>query len=316
MSDAAAPGDVLSREELDALLSSLAEERADLERRDGAGSPFRREKRARAKKPVLPSLLRGIEWFSLQHGRTLSSTYQTKVILSIIGWEESTTHEFADMLLPTDRLVAFEMGPGGPQGFLLVARPLLFTWLELAFGAKALAPRLSPPRRPYTRIEERFLRRVGGELLGVLERALKDLCPGPYRLVSLDDAERLRDRSATTCLVASLDLTGLGDVCRLRFALPIAPFAAHDAPHAVAASGAERSRVAGTVLDMNVTLRAEVGTAELTLSRLAGLRVGELIAIDRTDAADLVLRVEGPAKFRAVRGAVGRRLAVQVTDRM
>ncbi len=316
MSDAATPGDVLSREELDALLSSLAEERADLERRDGAGSPFRREKRARARKPALPSLMRGIEWFAFQHGRTLSSTYQTRVVISVIGWEESSTHEFADVLLPTDRVVAFEMGEGGPQGFLLVARPLLFTWLELAFGAKALSARLAPPRRPYTRIEERFLRRVGAELLGVLERSLKELCPGPYRLTALEDAERLRDRAATPCLLASLDLSGLGDVCRLRFAFPLAPFKAHDAPHAVAASGAERSRVARNVLEMPVTMRAEVGSAELSLARLAGLRVGDVVTIDRSDAADLVLRIDGPAKFRAVRGAVGKRLAVQVTERI
>lgn len=315
MSDAAAPGEVLSREELDALLASLAEERSEQERRE-AGSPFAKAKRARPRKPALPALLRAFEWFALQQGRTLSSTYQTKVVISILGWDESTLHELADLLLPSDRVAAFEVGDGGHVGHLLIARPLVFTWLELAFGSKAGSPRLAPPRRPYTRIEERFLRRLSAEVLSVLERALKELVSGSLRLVGLEDAERLRERPATPVLLASLDLTGLGEVCRLRFALPIAAFADLVPASQPAMSGDEISRVARTVLEVPVTLRAEVGTAELTLARLAGLRPGEVIPIERSDGAELVLRVDGPAKFRAMRGAIGRRLAVQVTERL
>ena len=46
------------------------------------------------------------------------------------------------------------------------------------------------------------------------------------------------------------------------------------------------------------------------------MQVGDVIEIDGRDDGALVLRIEGAAKFSALRGSSGARLAVQIVDRL
>jgi flagellar motor switch protein FliM len=55
---------------------------------------------------------------------------------------------------------------------------------------------------------------------------------------------------------------------------------------------------------------------ELPLRRLASLQVGDLLPLEAADGEGLVVRVENEPKFRAERGSVGKRLAVQLLERL
>ena len=65
-----------------------------------------------------------------------------------------------------------------------------------------------------------------------------------------------------------------------------------------------------------MTLRAEVGRAEITLGELGRLQPGDEIPLRAAAPEGYVVSIEGQPKFRAVRGSVGGRLAVQILERI
>lgn len=309
---------VLTREELDALLSSLAEESREREAAERPSGPFRRD----SKRPcarggdTLPALGRVLEQWAVNQGRALSTIYQTPITCSLEGWESVTLGELAETVLPEDRIAVFEIGPPRSQGFLLPNRTLIFAQLCLAFGSRPAGARAPAPTREYTRIEKRFLRHLAEQTLASLQTAWEDLVPARAQILAVDEPQRLLDEAHETVLLATFELGGLAEFARLRLALPVAPFQRLQAAPKARAATPQRNDLAPVVLDTAVQLRVEVGSAELRLSELGRLQVGSVIPITPADEEALIVRVEDRPKFRAIRGTVGRRLAVQLTDRV
>jgi flagellar motor switch protein FliM len=317
MSEFASQSEILSREELDALLSALAEGRSEQERRDKAagGLPFGARVASRPRPVRLPGLQRAVERFAEEEGRILSSAHQKKIEFRVIGWDEVSLEEFGDTLLGNDRVVVFELGPPPSIGFMVVGRPLFYSLLGYSFGARPGASRPLVSPTPYTQIEMRFMRRVAAEMLQQLERSWNDLTPVGARVLSIDEPKRLQEDRHDMVMMASLDVSGLGEICRLRLALPLAPFASLEGKQKAVEPG-RQALFEKSVLEMPVSLHVEAGQSELSLSQLAHLQPGDFIPLVPLENGELLITVEGEAKFRAVRGIVGGRIAVQVTRRL
>jgi flagellar motor switch protein FliM len=139
--------------------------------------------------------------------------------------------------------------------------------------------------------------------------------PLEIRVRSIEEPRRLLEYGNQSNLSVSFDLEGLGDLCKLRIVLP-SDFC-DDLPGATASSAASESAgLDDAMLDARVTLTAELATSNVGLSSIARIQVGDLIPVDPSDPDGVIVHVEGQPKFRAVRGAVGQRLAVQITDRL
>ncbi|MDJ0789986.1 MAG: FliM/FliN family flagellar motor switch protein [Myxococcota bacterium] len=293
---------LLSKEELAALLDEL---RAD----SPARAAFGESTAAR----FVP-LARILGEFAEDQSRALSTLHQRAILLSLIDVEEVTMREFGAILLPTDRVLELWMEPGDHRLLLLMGRSFVYGWLALAFGAKPDSPMMAVPERPYTRIEERFLRRAAGDLVQQLQttwsfRSQVTIRPGDL----LEPASFMAGTERWG--MASFDVTGLSDLCRLRLLVPQALYGSDSADEA---SGEERAEVASAlqraVLDMQVRIRAEAGFAQVPLRQVAELQVGDVIPLEPSDVRGLVVRVEDEAKYVGERGTVGGRLAVQLID--
>jgi len=299
-------GELLSREELDALLASVVESGAG----EGAVPPFRETPSAR-----LAAVSRIVAEYAEEHARSLSALHQRSIEVVPMGLQELTLREFAGSLLPVDRVVVGQLRPGGHGIHIAVGRSLLYAWLGLAFGAPPGLPRTPLPERPYTRIEERFLLRAARDVAQQLASALRQRGPAEIDDLSIAEPEMLPGEGLDRHLVASFDVRGLEDLCRLRLALPAQ---AMELPGPALAAGRPHgpSPLEGPLLDTQVTVRVEAGVVSLPLGRVANLRVGDVLPLERTDPRGLLVRIEDEARFRAVRGAVGGRLAVQLVDRL
>lgn len=293
---------LLSKEELAALLDELRAE-------SPARAPFGESTAAR----FVP-LARILGDFAEDQSRALSTLHQRAILLSLIDIEEVTMREFGSILLPTDRVLELWMEPGDHRLLMLMGRSFVYGWLALAFGAKPELPMMAVPERPYTRIEERFLRRAAGDLVQQIQatwsfRSEVKIRPGDL----LEPASLLA--GAGRFGMASFDVTGLGDMCRLRLLVPQGLYGSDSADET---SGEERAEVASAlqdaVLDMQVQIRAEAGFAQVPLRQVAELQVGDVIPLEPSDARGLVIRVEDEAKYVAERGVVGGRLAAQLID--
>ena len=293
---------LLSREELAALLDELRQEHPS---RAAFGEP---------PAPRFLSLARVLGEFAEDQSRALSTLHQRAILLTLMDLDEVQLREFGAILLATDRVVELHLDPGGHRLWMLLGRSFVYGWLALAFGAKSDAPMLAVPERGYTRIEEHFLRRAASDLAHQLERTWSARQPVQLWVVELHEAAAFLN-GAQRFAMASFDVTGLGDVCRLRLLVPQGLFGS-DADEQE--SGEEREHVQtalqSAVLDMQVRIRAEVGHADVPLRQVAALQIGDVIPLEPSDPRGLLVRVEDEPKYVGERGAVGGRLAVQLID--
>jgi flagellar motor switch protein FliM len=306
MSEAEREESILSRAELDAILEGVAESRTA-----GRGAPFRADRDALQ----TSALVRALREFAEEQGRALSALHQRSLEFSLMSWEPLGLAEFADSLLPEDRIVLLELEPGRVLGCLLLGRPLFYGLLGLAFGTPAGLPRFPIPQRAYTRIEGRFLLRVAGELAAQLESTLSRRQPSAVRAVEVVEPRLLPRQSGERFRMASFDVSGLGDTCRLRLVLPEGLLErSNDGVSADPASA--WSPVRERMLRMPLRLCVEAGNVELPLRQLASLQVGDVLPLEAADGGGLLVRVGNEAKFRAERGSVGQRLAIQLLERL
>lgn len=293
---------LLSKEELSALLDEL--------RRENPGrAPFGETTAVR-----FAPLARILGEFAEDQSRALSTLHQRAILLSLLEVEEVQIREFGALLLPTDRVLELRLDPGGHRLMMLMGRSFLYGWLALAFGAKPDSPMIPVPDRPYTRIEERFLRRAARDLVHQLQATWSFRSEVTIEIGDLLEPATLLAGTQRFAM-ASFDVTGLGDLCRLRLLLPQEVCGSDSADEA---SGEERAFVASAlqdaVLEMSVRIHAEAGHAQVPLRAVAGLQVGDVIPLEPSDARGLLIRVEDEAKYVGERGAVGGRLAVQLID--
>lgn len=313
MSDTVLGNEILTREELDDLLASpLQDARAREEDRLSQRLP-----RSRRPAPAAPrrdaDLRRAVAESAGLWGRRMASSYQRRIECSLIGWEESETTELLPALLEMDEVTCFSVA--SETGFVLMARPLFFALLSLEFGAGGVTRPAIASNRPYTGIERRLLVRLVRQLLAFLEEGWRRSLELRAEVGGTVGRDQLLERVAPRLLLASLDVTALEVVGRVRVGLPAGPFRGLSAaPLALPAgqgTGLERS-----VAQLPVILRAELGSTELTLAQLASLRVGDTLPFQPSAPDGLLLRVEGQPKFRAIAGRVGSRLASQVVERL
>lgn len=303
MTQAVAESGVLSREELDALLAempTLLAERGDAERATLAGGDLELE--------------RANEMFGAEYARNLSNRHERAIGCHLIGQREIELSELAELMLPTDVVGTFQIAPKGATGMLLLSRPFFFQMLCVLFGAGANVKPIRPPTREYSRIERRFYARIVREMLARLEEQWQALAPVTLSWSGLQGRAAIAEAGAKATLLATFDVQGFGDACRLRLVVPAEVFRRAGV---VAAKAAKLAPTAGvSLLDVPIQLRAQVGTAELPLGEVGRLAVGQSILLDVPADGSLIVRIGEREKFRGIAGTRGSKRAVQLQERI
>ena len=304
MTSAGADAEILSREELDALLAEmpglLAERSAQGE---GTGS-----------RDSDLELERANEAFGLEYARTLSNRHERVIQFALIGQRPIESSELAELMLPTDIVGSFQIMPKGTSGVLLLSRPFFFSMLCTLFGAGANIKPIRPPTRDYTRIERRFYVRIVKEMLTKLEEQWQPLSPVSLVFGGLLGRTSIGEGESRPAVLATFDVKGFGDSCRVRLLVPSESFRRAGAMAPKIAKPVASGGV--SVLDVPIRLRAQVGTAELSLAEVGRLQVGQSIALDVPSDGTLTVRIGDREKFRGIAGTRGPKRAVQLQERV
>ena len=307
MSSAVGDEAILSREELSALL----EEMPKIWTEDGSDAPSSRS-RSRA---IDADLVRANESFATEHGLKLSNRYQRVISLSMIGHREIEMNELAELMLPTDLAASFQILPRGFDGFVLLSRPFFFHLLSMSFGSGPTIKPVRPPTRKYTRIERRFYERATREILAMVETAWSEILPVHLEWIGLSSRSSVAQAEAQPTTLATFEVKGFGETCRLRVAVPRECFVTKEIE-----STAGRTRLKSgpevSVLDVPLDLRAQVGFADLTLAQVGALQPGQVIDLETPTDGSLTVTFGGRKKFKAIAGARGARRAIQLSERL
>ncbi|MEM9175030.1 MAG: FliM/FliN family flagellar motor switch protein [Myxococcota bacterium] len=295
---------VLSREELDALLEEMPKVVADRE----ADLDSHRPRYAEV------DLQRANEDFAFEQGLALSNQYQRVIGFSLIGHREIDMSELAELMLPTDLVAAYQLLPKGLEGYLLMSRPFFFQMLSMSFGSGPTIKPTRPPTREYSRIERRFYARAAKEMLAQIERAWNKIAGMTVTYEGLLSRASVAESLGGFAVLATFDVKGFSEACRVRVAIPVSAFGAKEA---VAAVSPGLGAMAGvSVMEVPIRLRAQVGTAQLSLAEVGRLEPGSIIPLDVPSDGGLTVRIGSQDKFKGIAGTQGGKRAVQLGDRV
>lgn len=299
------PDALLSREELNALLEEMPAAWSE-----GAG-----ESGAAASGGADIELQRANEDFAFEQGLILSNRHQRVIGFSLIGQREIEMSELTELMLPTDLAGGFQVLPKGVEGFVLLSRPFFFQLLSMSFGSGPTLKPVRPPTREYTRIERRFYGQAVREMLEQIGRAWSAIAPTTLSWGGLVRRSTVAESEAGPAILSTFDVRGFAEACRVRIAVPLDAFAGRDASKSK--SGLVGKLSAGvSVLEVPLRLRAQVGTADMSLAELGGLAVGQLIPLDAPADGSVTVRIGEREKFKGVAGTRGAKRAIQLVERL
>jgi flagellar motor switch protein FliM len=327
---------ILSQEEVDALLSSFADEeepsaaaepaveKADerMSERKISAYDFRRPNRI--SKDQLRFLEGLHETFVVRFTGVLSGYLRTMVDMAILSVEQLTYGEWVQSLPETTCVFPFSMVPLQGSGAIEFNPALALSIVDRLLGGPGQAVDRA---RDLTHLEQTILARVVQQKLSVLASVWAEVVSFQPKLEGYDKQPNLLkllpDPETVVLITFELKtqtINGTVTVCYPFVALePALTKAGVGAFHGHAiqprkipegpawiASGLEQGRV---------DVRARLGTGIVTIHEFIHLRPGDMIRLEKRIEHPIEIDVAGETKYLARPGLSGRKLAVQIVGR-
>ena len=319
---------VLSQEEIDALLKGIADGEVAVEPEEAPAPPdlevrpFDLVKMARSKKEELPALQFVYDRFAKALTSALTVFIEREVDVSVTGVQNIEYRELTKSLpVPTNiNLITTE----NLRGFfvLTVDAKLIFSVLETIFGGS----RLSAPRiegREFTKIEMKVVKKLMDVLLVELEKAWapvydvrckysrSEMNPNYLTVIGPEEVVSLCDMTVTVD-----DMQSWMKVCvpygvlePIRNVLVMAP------------SREEREikqrwekQLKGKILDVPVEVTAVLGRKRISVRDFVTIKEGTVIMVDRYANDPIPLEVSSRARFKGRLGLFKGNKAVKIEE--
>ncbi len=324
--------DILSQDEIDALLTATGTEDGD---GDG-GAASSAELKPSASRPIItydfkhPTQVskeqqRMLENIHSNFARMLASSFsgiQRSVVDCDIAFVDQTTYaEFIMSLSNPSCSYTYSIEPLGGVAIIDFAIPVAYSFIDRQFGGTGG----NPPQeaRPLTSIERAVMGKVVTQALADLETTWE-----PLIKIQVSDAEletnpefmQVAAPSDTVVLIAfevnSQHASGLVNLCYPYFTLePVMEFL-----NVQAGAGHARSRRENTKderleqLDrVFAPIRAVLGRGRVNLGEVLSLQEGDVLKLDTLATQDAVLYIGTRPKFLGRPGLSGKRRALQLT---
>lgn len=314
--------EILSSEELDALLSSVEEV--------GAGKR-KREKRIVEYDFVRPNKLSGEQLRSLQRmheaiAQTITmilSTYlRINIEVNIISLGELTFEVFRNSLPNPTVINVLSLAPIQERGLATMDMKLAFSLIDRMLGG---------PGKPLDRI--RTLTTIEQSLLdNVIKRFMDQLAQGWKELVAFSPVVEAREMdpqfvqvipSSEMVLVATFSLTAPGEIepGELCFCIPFISlegkvsqlgnqfrFAAMKRNQ----SPGQRKHLDRVVKQTTLEIACELGTSAVTIGEVMDLQVGDVLVLEQRHDAQLAGHVAGLHRLMGRPGTIGKKVGYLV----
>ncbi|MBX3462935.1 MAG: FliM/FliN family flagellar motor switch protein [Planctomycetes bacterium] len=325
--------DILSNEEIDALLQMFRSEGGAAEEDPLAGKPAVAPLLAVEDRVVSPvdllkpnrlgrEQLRGLERYFESAGKLLSATISDKLRLDTrcdcVAVEQLRFGNWLEQLPGPVSIYVLQMEPFRLPVLFTASTSLLYGAVDRILGGSGKVTKVP---KDFTAAEHTVAEALVGPCLDRICESLGDVVKLKWtlqnRFCNPSMAQILP--SQDVALAVYFQATGeflLGD---LRLMIPFAslePLLDRFGRDTVASlePGALRDRVAATVRDVGVDLAVELGGARIRLRQLLDLQPGDVIPLATRLGAPAVVPVQGRPKFTGHVGRIGNRLGLQVAD--
>ncbi len=328
---------ILSQNEVDALLAAVSEGAIDDEPETPAASSSARRRDGRSV-DVRPydltsqeRILRGnmpmLDVIHEKFCRDFSGTLSLEVgHLSELVAEKIRLmkyQEFINSLPVPSCLSLFKIEPLPGNGVVVVDSQFVFTLVDIFCGGSG-SSRFRVEGRDFSSIELGILRRIVRKALADLEKAWAPVFPTQIEFLRTEINPQFVSIAHPTEAVISLEskVDVEGAFGRFQTVLPYATIEPIKDLLTKNYVGEKsdldklwKNEVRGHIMESAVELRAIMGTAELSIGRILGLKEGEILSLEQFADEPIDLMVEGVNKFKVESGVFRGYKALQVVGK-
>lgn len=324
----------ISQEELDALLGTLGDKPAAASDDAGISAPAAKGSAKTGK--VKPYDFRRPDRFSKDHMRTLEmvhdsfarfiqaslSTYlRTMVEAKVTAVKQMSYEEFIAMLSNPTSINIFSMEPLKGNAIMEINSELMFAMIDRVLGGPGLAPKKA---RELTAIEQPVVERIIVRALDNLREAWQKVAPIVPKLEVVESNPHFVQVAAPSEIVALvvIDLKIREQIGRMHVCLPyvlLEPIIARLLAREWFTGGQKGPtsesivNLKGGLGDTFLRMKVILGNARITIREFTGLRLGDVVRLDKSIHEDLPLVVEGREKYMVKPGIINKRRAAIIT---
>lgn len=330
--------DILSQEEVDALLSAVSAG-GDASEQGPKGDPaaslfntdeprdmekslalydFRRPDRV--SKDQMRTLQNLHEGYARQFSTSLTNFLRTFVEIELVSVDQLTYSEFIMSISNPSCIYLFKMEPLNGNAILEINPSLVFYIIDRLFGGQG---RAAEQNREMTLIEQNVMNRI-------VERSLTDLksvwehvgvfSPKIETYETNPQFVQIAPPGETVILI-SLEVrmqnaSGLMSICYPYMLLEsvINNLSGESWMSSQSEATKEtRELLENEIRDIPLTISTVIGRTSLTIRDLLQLQHGDILCLDKPFDSDLTVQIEGKTKMAARSGLVGRKKAIRIT---
>jgi flagellar motor switch protein FliM len=319
--------DVLSQNEIDALLAALSSGEMDAEelKKEETQKKVRAydfKRAVRFSKDHIRSLTRIHENFARYLTTYFSAQLRTFVQINVVQVEQLPYDEFIRSIPKMTILNIFEAEPLEGRMVLEVHPNVAFAMLDRLLGGSGISP---TKINALTEIETIVMERIFSRAFDSLQEAWKtviDLSPRLEALETNPQFMQIVSPNETIALISLStkigDTTGMINLCIPHVVIePIMPrlsvhhwFVSQKKTRAPEEIDALQSRLEKAKLP----LIAELGNSEITIREFLGLTAGDVIPLQKPVDAPLDIKIGEKLKYIGTPGTVRGKMAVQITE--
>ncbi len=317
--------DILSQDEVDALLRGVSEGDVDVEsgaEGDEAARAYDLTSQERIIRGRMPAMEMANERFARLLRLSISGMLQRVVDVSGVSVEMTKFVDFIRGIPIPSSINLFSLEPLRGNALLVFGATFVFTLIEYYFGGNGKG-HMKPEGREFTSVEQHVIKKVVDMALKDLASAWSPMIPVKTQYVSSEMNPQFVTIVAPTELVVRVELQVEieSNVDRVYLCIPYSMLEPiKDRLH----SGYQSDKMemdTRWVAQMTESLKAseaevrvELGSAKILFRDLKDLKAGDVLILNTDRGADLDVKVEGVTKFRGRPGVHKGSQAVQITD--
>ncbi len=322
--------EILSQDEIDALLTAISTGEVDT-------TDFSSQKE---QKKVKIYDFRRPDKFSKDHIRTLQMMHETfarltttalsaqlraLVSVHVASVDQLTYEEFIRSIPNPTTLAVINMDPLKGSAVLEIDPSITFTIIDKLFGGTGESTKLS---RELTDIELSVMEGIIVRILGNLREAWSNVIDLRPRLGNIETNPQFAQIVPPNDMVVLITLEtkvgeveGMTNLCIPYISIePIISKLSAQYMYSSIRKGATDENlpiIQNRLETVKLPVVAEIGSAELNISDIIALSIGDVVKLPDTKMGDeMILKIGGRKKYKCRPGAVSNRLAVKIGDKI
>jgi len=319
--------DILSQDEVDLLLSAVAEGEAGAGQAPERGIEgpqlttydFRRPERV--SKEQLKGLQSLFEALSREVSIIFPPFLRTVVRVDLVSIDQLTYDEFILSVARPTALAVISMAPLDGNAVIEISPSMVFPIIDRLLGGRGRA--LSEPRE-LTEIETRIINRIVMMILDSLRRSWDQLVEFQCSILNIESDPLIVQIVAGSEMVVLVgyevhigEMVGAMNMCFPLMVLgPVLDQISQQAHYTrkmpLEVAMATRTTISRVTMKATVPVDAILGQAVFPLSEIARLNVGDIVQLDTSPQEPITLAVGGISRYVAQPGRKGEQSAVQI----